>query len=430
MTDETARKRRMRHLMIFFALAYFTEGTGQVQTGIIYQPLYYYLKQVFHWTPVQVTAIMTVTWLPWVIKPIYGIVSDFLPVFGYRRKVYLILSNALATCAYAALAAAISPGTVIFLIMLTAYGMAAASTLYGALLVENGHEFSASAGFVNQQWLWFNIAQVGVSLLSGALVQYLPPTNALHIAGLLAAVTPLCVIVSTPFLIQEKRAAASLDGFKTAFRALGRTFTRKELYVIAVFIFVYRLNPGIGGTTAFYYYQTDHLKFSQSFIGVMSSAVAVGWIVGALLYRHYLTGLTSRTLLNLSIAAGIISNLTYLLLDGQVSALWISALSGAAFAVNYVASISIAADYCPPGAEGFAFAILMSMDNVAGSASDNGGSYLYEHVFGGRLPPLVLVSAAVTAIAFLLVPLLKLGDKKLGEPVEYLNQTAEVAGQR
>ena len=85
--DAAARKRRLRHLLIFFALAYFTEGTGQVQTGLIYQPLYNYLKQVYHWTPVQVAAMMTVTWLPWVIKPLYGIVSDFLPLFGYRRKV-------------------------------------------------------------------------------------------------------------------------------------------------------------------------------------------------------------------------------------------------------------------------------------------------------------------------------------------------------
>jgi hypothetical protein len=34
------------------------------------------------------------------------------------------------------------------------------------------------------------------------------------------------------------------------------------------------------------------------------------------------------------------------------------------------------------------------------------------------LPPLVLISAAFTAFAFVLVPLLRLGDKRQGEPVE------------
>ena len=29
--------------------------------------------------------------LPWIIKPLYGIISDTFPLFGYRRKNYLIL---------------------------------------------------------------------------------------------------------------------------------------------------------------------------------------------------------------------------------------------------------------------------------------------------------------------------------------------------
>ena len=39
----------------------------------------------------------------------------------------------------------------------------------------------------------------------------------------------------------------------------------------------------------------------------------------------------------------------------------------------------------------------------------------------GTLPPLVLISAAFTAFAFVLVPLLRLGDKRQGEPAPGLN---------
>ena len=58
--------------------------------------LNYYLKQVFAMTPVQITAYLTILNFPWFIKPLYGIVSDFLPVFGYRRKSYLMLANGAA----------------------------------------------------------------------------------------------------------------------------------------------------------------------------------------------------------------------------------------------------------------------------------------------------------------------------------------------
>src|SRR5262244_4557223 len=84
--------RQISRLMWFFALVYVVEGIGQTG-GLIAQPLNYFLKQTYGWTPVQVTAYLTVLNLPWIIKPVYGIVSDFLPIFGYRRKSYLLLAN-------------------------------------------------------------------------------------------------------------------------------------------------------------------------------------------------------------------------------------------------------------------------------------------------------------------------------------------------
>ena len=58
----------------------------------------------------------------------------------------------------------------------------------------------------------------------------------------------------------------------------------------------------------------------------------------------------------------------------------------------------------------------MSIINLATASADNVGSFLYTHVFNKNLTPLVIVSAAFTAFAFVLVPLLRLGDKRQGEP--------------
>lgn len=82
----------MSHLLWFFALVYLVEGLGQIG-GLISQPLNYYLKQVYGWTPLQITAYLTIFNIPWIIKPIYGLFSDFVPLFGYRRKSYLLLAN-------------------------------------------------------------------------------------------------------------------------------------------------------------------------------------------------------------------------------------------------------------------------------------------------------------------------------------------------
>src|SRR5947209_13441090 len=188
--------------MVFFALVYVVEGIGQTG-GLIAQPLNYFLKETYGWTPVQVTAYLTILNLPWIIKPVYGIVSDCLPLFGYRRTSYLILANAAAPAAYCWVAQITAPGQLIFALLLTAYAMAISSTLCGAILVENGQRFGASDAFVNQQWLWFNIAAMACGFIGGQLIERLTPAGALHGAAAVIAVAPLIVVFAGGFLIRE-----------------------------------------------------------------------------------------------------------------------------------------------------------------------------------------------------------------------------------
>ncbi len=102
----------------------------------------------------------------------------------------------------------------------------------------------------------------------------------------------------------------------------------------------------------------------------------------------------------------------FLLFWNETSAAIINFCAGFSAMLATVATLTLAADYCPPRAEGFSFAVLMSIINLANTLADNVGSFLYTHVFHSRLPPLIVISAAFTAFAFVLVPLLRLGDKR------------------
>ena len=411
--DRAPDHRLVERLLWFFALVYIVEGMGQV-VGLISQPLTFYLKQVHGWTPVQVTAFITLFNLPWVIKPLYGLVSDFLPLFGYRRKSYLLIANAAAIAGFFWVTQIDSPSVLVFALMMTAYAMAISSTLCGAVLVENGQKLHESGRFVNQQWLWFNVAAMASSIVGGQLVQHLPPASALHVAAAIVGVAPLVVIAGTLFLIPEQKVAINLAGMRDTARGLVTAFKRRELWVIAVFIFLYYFSPGFA--TPLYYHMTDHLKFSQGYIGILGSIASAGWVVGALLYRRVFGGLTLKALLNVSIAFGTVTTLAYLLLFNESSAAILNFLSGLSAMLATVATLTLAADYSPQRAEGFTFAVLMSIINLATTLADNVGSFLYTHVFGGNLTPLVIVSAAFTAFAFVLVPLLRLGAKRQGEP--------------
>jgi MFS family permease len=398
--------------MLFFALVYVVEGVGQTG-GLIAQPLNYYLKQTFGWTPVQVTAYLTILNLPWIIKPVYGIVSDFLPIFGYRRKAYLVLANVAGAGAYYWVTQITAPSQLVLVLLLTAYAMAISSTLCGAILVENGQRLGASDAFVNQQWLWFNIAALASGFIGGQLVERLSPTTALHAAAAIIAVAPLAVVFTTWFLISEPKSRIDVAEMKKTLASLLAAFTLRELWFVGAFLFLYYLSPGLG--TPLYYHMTDDLKFSQEYIGILGSISSSGWIVGALLYRRFLKGISARNLLNLSILLGALTTAAFLLLLDEATAALINFFSGFAGMIAFVATLTLAADYCPQRAEGFAFAALMSITNLSGAISDNIGSFLYEHLFQRRLAPLILVSAAFTALAFAFVPILRLQGKRAGE---------------
>lgn len=411
-TEEVAsppQRADFKRLMLFFALVYVVEAIGQ-SDGLISQPLNYYLKQVYQWTPVQITAFLTVLNLPWFLKPLYGIVSDFVPLFGSRRKAYLLLANALAAAAYFSMAGAAAPNTLLLLLLLAVYGMAIASTVAGAILVENGQRLHASSTFVNQQWLWFEIAAIGVSFLGGLLVQWLTPIGAVHAAALIAAIPPLLVIFAAFMLIEEEKSTMSVAGLKQSLRSLRDALGMRRLWVLALFLFFYYFSPGID--TPLYFYMTDHLQFSQAFIGALNSIGALGWVVTAALYGLFLRDLSAKALLNLTIAMGVVATLAFLLMRDPVTAAFAQFVYGGASMMTAVATLGLAADLCPKHSEGFVYAAMIAVTNIAAAVADNVGSFLYEHAFNSELYPLILVAAGFTAVNFVLVPFLKLGDEQ------------------
>jgi len=396
-------QRATRRLMLFFAIVFAVEGIGQARVGIILQPLTNFLK-TNGWSPLQVTAYFAVLNFPWVIKPVFGLVSDFLPLFGYRRTSYLLLASAGAALGYAGIALLNEPGEFALFLILTSYAMATASTLCGALLAENGRSFRQSSLFVGQQWLWFNIAIMASALAGGVLVEHLSAAAALKGSALIAAIAPVAILVATPLLLKEPRNSISRQEFRNTLQGIVAALKSGRLYLVAVFLFLYFFAPGFG--TPLYYYMTDTMRFSQTYIGVLGSIAAAGWIAGGLAHRFLLQRMSSQSLLTLSIVLGTASAASFLLLDGQVSAALVNFGYGFAQMIATIATLTLAAQNCPRRAEGFAFAGLMSISNLADIFSINAGAFLYEHVFDGRLTPLITVSAATTAVAIVLVPLL------------------------
>ena len=76
--DASARRETVS-LGILFGAMYFFQGIGEPSDGLIAQPVLSLLKS-WHFGDVQITQFAAVLALPWAIKPLYGLLSDFVPL--------------------------------------------------------------------------------------------------------------------------------------------------------------------------------------------------------------------------------------------------------------------------------------------------------------------------------------------------------------
>jgi len=67
------------------------------------QPIQTQLR-TWHFSAGQIGHFFGIIAIAWSLKPLFGLVSDFLPIAGFRRTPYLILSTAAAGVAFLALA--------------------------------------------------------------------------------------------------------------------------------------------------------------------------------------------------------------------------------------------------------------------------------------------------------------------------------------
>src|SRR3989440_5698168 len=386
-----------RRLAILFAVVYFSQGMYHVAD----QVLTLTLKERLGMSPSQVGKFGTIILLPWVIKPLYGMISDSFPLFGRRRKSYFLLTSALATLAGIALSLVGEPtyGSLAVFMLIMGLGIAFTDVLTDAMMVENGKPLGLTGAFQSVQWTAINVAILLVGIVGGYLAQH----RLLQAGFLIAACFPFLALVMGVAFIHEAPAKSQREEFREAWRGIRSAVRDRTMWVVAGFIFFWTFSPSIG--IPLFYFQTDTLKFSQQFIGLLGSLGAAAQIVGAAFYAPLSRRYPLRRLIEWSIGVGVVGTLAYLLYNDWKSAMIIDITFGGLSMIVQLAFLDLAAKACPPHAEGTFFALLMSVYNFGVQGSQVAGGYLYDWI---GYTPLIIISAAFTAAAWLLVPLVKI----------------------
>ncbi|PWT74554.1 MAG: hypothetical protein C5B46_03915 [Proteobacteria bacterium] len=381
-----------KRLALLFAVVYFAQGTWYLPS----QPVTIALKER-GLSAGDVATFFAVTAVPWLVKPIYGLISDFLPLFGRRRTSYFLLSTSLAAiCGFTlSLMPAHPYGWLLTLFTGMALGLAFTDVLTDALMVENGKPLGLTGAFQAVQWG----AIYAASILVGELGGYFAEHRNLNDAFLCAAIFPLVSLFMVARFVREPKVVGERQAFLETWSAMRIAFKDKTVWLVAGFLLFWTFSPSFG--PALFYYQTDTLGFSQQFIGHLSALSSVAAIVGAMIYAPLSRRLRLRRIIILSIGIAVVGTLAYLAYRGPVSAVIIDVTFGCVGMITQLAFLDLAAKACPRHVEATFFAALMSVYNGGTQASQVVGGYLYDWL---GLTPLIFISTAATALAWVLVP--------------------------
>ena len=386
-----------QRLAVLFAVVYFAQGMWYLPN----QTMTIVFKER-GLSPGQVAMFFSMALVPWLLKPLYGLLSDFVPLFGYRRRSYFLFGSALACLS--ALAAVVVGNhdywalAIFFTVM--GLGLAFTDVVTDALMVENGRALNLTGAFQSVQWAAIYTAAILVGVIGGHLAE----SRSLPVAFAIAAIFPAVSCVMAALFVRDPRATRDASALRSTWRDTVAAAEDRTLWLIAAFIFLVNFSPSFG--PAFTYYQTDHLKFSQRFIGVLNAVQSTGFVLGAVLYAPLSKRVSLSRTLVLAIGLTAVSTFGYLVYVGPRSAVVLDFLNGIISMMTQLVLLDLAAKACPPHVEGTFFALLMSVYNAGLQGSRIVGGHLYPHVgFDG----LVYISAATTALVLVIVPWLRVG---------------------
>ncbi|WP_267383639.1 folate/biopterin family MFS transporter [Cyanobacterium sp. uoEpiScrs1] len=350
----------------------------------------FFLKENLGLPPAQMSALTGIAALPWVIKPVFGFISDSLPIFGYRRRPYLILSGVLGSFAWLML------GTIVdnlwsatVSLLLVSVSIAISDVIVDSLVVERARKESLGQVGSLQSLTWGTSALGGVitAYLSGWLLQRLSSQTIF----IITAIFPL-IVVMVAGLITEKsvnqncvnKISSRKPSVKQQLQELWKAFKQKSILFPVVFIFIWQATPN--AESAFFFFITNELGFGPEFLGLVRLVTSLATLVGIGIYYKFLKTVSFQRILGCGILISSSLGMTMLLLVTHtnrvigISDRWFSLGDSLVLTVmgeiTFMPILVLSTRLCPKGIEATLFALLMSILNLSGLVSHELGALL------------------------------------------------------
>jgi folate/biopterin transporter len=366
--------------LIAILTVYFVQGI----LGLARLAVSFFLKDELALSPAQVAALMGIAALPWVIKPLFGFLSDGLPLFGYHRRPYLVLSGLMGTAAWLGLATVVDTAwAATTAILLSSLSVAISDVIVDSLVVERarGESLSNSGSLQSLTWGASAVGGLITAYLSGWLLEHFNTQTVFAIT----ATFPLIVSAVAWFIAEEP--VTSRPNTSTVWnqvKQLRGAITQKAIWLPTAFIFIWQATPT--ADSAFFFFTTNELGFEPEFLGRVRLVTSVASLIGIWLFQRYLKNIPFRRLMGWTTVISSVLGMSALILvthtnrtlgiDDHWFSLGDSLILTVMGQIAFMPVLVLSARLCPAGVEATLFALLMSVWNLAGLLSHEMGALL------------------------------------------------------
>lgn len=391
--------------------------------GISRLAVSFFLKDDLGLTPAQTSALLGIAALPWVIKPLFGFLSDGLPIFGYRRRPYLVLAGLLGTGCWLAMATVIHSAWAATLAMtLNSLSVAVSDVIVDSIVVERARRESIEKAGSLQSISWGASAFGGLltAYLSGFLLQQFST----QIVFGITAIFPL-IVTLVAGLVTEAKVDHSSEWtvVQQQMKDLWKAVTRPAILLPTAFVFIWQATPT--ADSAFFFFTTNELGFEPEFLGRVRLVTNVASLIGIWLFQRFFRSVPFRQIFAWTTILSALLGMTALLLVTHanraigIDDYWFSLGDSLVLTVMgqiaFMPVLVLAARLCPTGVEATLFALLMSVFNLAGMISHELGAGL-TYIMGvtetnfKNLWLLVILTNVTTLLPLLFIKWLPSGD--------------------
>lgn len=341
----------------------------------------------------QVSLFMSLAALPWYFKIFAGLLSDCFPLFGTRRRYYLIFSATLGAVFWL-IAGSVPHGywPLLLALLATHTMLVFISTVTAGLIVDAGKRFGAEGQLVTVRI----VVESGCGIIAGPVAGFLAGQS-FGWTGVFGATIAFGLVPVVALLLREPPAARyDAATLATARGELGTVLRSRTLWLTALFLMLAMAPSSFG--SSLYFHQTGQLGFANSDIGYLNSMSAIANTITATVYGVLRARLSLRALLVAAIIGGAAATSAFAFYRSWDAAIGIEILHGVIGTVSVLVLMEVAVRATPASVAAMGFALMMSAWNVGVAIGDYAGAWLIERhllTFYGLAPCFALLSALV-----------------------------------